>query len=457
MKKQYMDIVVVGFALFAMFFGAGNLIFPPFLGLISGEQWMVGFAGFSFADVGLAIMALAASAKMHGDINAIFIRAGKRLAVVLASLIMICLGPLIAIPRTGATTFEMGIAPMFPWFPSFVFLAIFFVLTCILTIRPSKVIDIIGAYLTPALLICLIFMIVKGVIMPIGATDTDVLIESTFAEGIAQGYQTMDALGAVALSTVVIVSIGQKGYTKSKEKVGMTMKAGVLAAFALLVIYGGLTYLGASYAHTYAELHPGFQITDINQTSLTVAITEAILGGAGKVMLAVIVTLACLTTAIGLVSASASFFAELSKGKIKYEHLVIGICVFAALMGSIGVSAIIAFAAPILSVIYPCAMVLCLLTLFGDKIKNDNAFKFGAYMAIAFALVQTVGPMLSINVDMLNNLPLGNLGFAWVIPSFVCAAIGAFVPSKNNLGPIQVAEDEAEFDEFFGVEDKTQQ
>lgn len=448
MKKQYKDIVVVGFALFAMFFGAGNLIFPPHLGLISGGQWLIGFAGFLFADVGLALVALAASAKMGGDILAVYTRAGKTLAVVLASLIMICLGPLIAIPRTGATTFEMGMIPLFPGFNAIIFAIIFFGLTCFLTIKPSKVVDIIGAYLTPALLICLIFMIIKGVITPIGAADAETLIDSTFAEGIAQGYQTMDALGATALSTVVIVSIGAKGYTGTNEKVGMTIKSGFLAGFALMIIYGGLTYLGSTYAHVYAELHPGFQITDINQTALIVSITEAILGNIGKIMLAIIVSLACLTTSIGLTSAASSFFNELSKGKVKYEHLVIGICIFAAVVSNFGVSQIISLAAPILSVIYPCAVILSILTLFGDKIKNDNVFKGAAYVAILFSLIQTVAPMLGANVDVLNSLPLGNFGFAWVVPTLIGAIVGNFIPSKSNLATVQAAE-EKQFEEFF--------
>ena len=113
MKGQNKDILVVGFALFAMFFGAGNLIFPPYLGVVSGSDWLVGFTGFVLADVGLALLAILASAKCQGDINKVLVRSGKTLSLILATAIMICLGPLLAIPRTGATTFEMGIATNF--------------------------------------------------------------------------------------------------------------------------------------------------------------------------------------------------------------------------------------------------------------------------------------------------------------------------------------------------------
>ena len=219
MKRQNKDIIVVGFALFAMFFGAGNLIFPPYLGVVSGSGWMTGFTGFIIADVGLALLAILAAAKCQGDINAVLGRAGKTLSLILATAIMICLGPLLAIPRTGATTFEMGIQPIFSGFNPIVFSVIFFGLTLVLTIKPSKVVDIIGQYLTPALLIALIFLIVMGVVSPLGDLNEAPVISNIFAEGISQGYQTMDPLGAIALSAVVIISLSQKGYTEESQKI----------------------------------------------------------------------------------------------------------------------------------------------------------------------------------------------------------------------------------------------
>ena len=159
MGKTNKDIIVVGFALFAMFFGAGNLIFPPYLGVISGSSWITGFTGFILSDVGLALLAILAAAKCNGDINKVLGRSGKNLAIILGSAIMICLGPLVAIPRTSATTFEMGVQPLFSGFSPILFSIIFFAATFILTIKPSKVVDIIGAYLTPALQVALAILI----------------------------------------------------------------------------------------------------------------------------------------------------------------------------------------------------------------------------------------------------------------------------------------------------------
>ena len=427
MKRQNKDIIVVGFALFAMFFGAGNLIFPPYLGVVSGSGWMTGFTGFIIADVGLALLAILAAAKCQGDINAVLGRAGKTLSLILATAIMICLGPLLAIPRTGATTFEMGMQPIINGFNPIVFSVIFFGLTLVLTIKPSKVVDIIGQYLTPALLIALIFLIIMGVVSPLGDLNEAPVISNIFAEGISQGYQTMDPLGAIALSAVVIISLSQKGYTEESQKIKLTMKAGLVAAVALVIVYGGLTYLGSTVAHQFAGVNPA----DINQTSLIVSITEQLLGKPGKVVLAVIVGLACLTTAIGLVSATAQYFNKISKGALKYETIVIVVCIFSAVVSNFGVSTIIKFSAPILSVIYPATIVLVIMTLFGHKINNDNAFKGATYVALLVSIL-TVANSMGFEIAFIDKLPLSSLGFNWIVPAFIGGIIGSLIPHRKG-------------------------
>ena len=188
-KVEFKDLMVVGFALFAMFFGAGNLIFPPYLGVESGSSWFTGFVGFLFADGGLALLAVIAATRFRGDTSKMFDRAGHKLSVLLGSAIVICIGPLLAIPRTAATTYEMGILPTIgPGFNAILFSVIFFALTLVLTIKPSKVVDIVGQFLTPALLIALAILIVKGVITPLGEIRPDTLVPSVFAEGVNQGY-----------------------------------------------------------------------------------------------------------------------------------------------------------------------------------------------------------------------------------------------------------------------------
>ena len=427
MKKKQKDILVIGFALFAMFFGAGNLIFPPYLGVLSGTSWTVGFTGFIIADVGLALLAILASAKCDGDINRVIVRSGKRLSLVLATAIMVCLGPLLAIPRTGATTFEMGMQPIFNGFNPVVFSILFFGLTLVLTIKPSKVVDIIGQYLTPVLLVALIVLIIKGIISPLGDLSQAAKIDGVFAEGISQGYQTMDPLGALALSAVVILSLGQKGYTEQYQKIKLTLQSGMVAAVALIIIYGGLTFLGFTVAGQFV----GVDLKNINQTALIVSITEQLLGQPGKVVLAMIVGLACLTTAIGLTSATAQYFTKISKGRIKYETIVVIVCVFSAVVSNFGVSTIISFSSPILSIIYPATIVLVLLTLFGDNIHNDNIFKGATYMALIVSVLTVVDSM-GIKVDFIHYLPFDSIGFNWIIPAIVGGVIGKFIPFNKS-------------------------
>ncbi len=427
--RQNKDIVIIGFALFAMFFGAGNLIFPPYLGLVSSSEWLMGFGGFIIADVGLALMAILAAAKCDGNIDDVFNRAGKILSVVLGSAIMICLGPLLAIPRTAATTFEMGIMPIFTNFNPILFSIIFFAITYILTIRPSKVIDIIGQFLTPALLVALGFLIVKGILTPLGDINDIPMIENIFATGVSQGYQTMDALGAVALSAIIISSLKNKGYNDPKEKVKLTMKAGIVAAIGLCLVYGGLTYLGATVSQQYGQ--------DISQTTLIVSITESLLGNTGKIILAIIVALACLTTAVGLTSATGQYFDKLTNGKLKYEVVVTAVCIFSAIVSNFGVAKIISISGPILDMIYPATIVLVIMTLLSKYIKNDNIFKGATYMTI-FISVLTVLNNLFIPITFINKLPLAKLGFNWIVPAIIGGIIGSLFKDKNNKNKFRI-------------------
>ena len=426
MSKINKDVIILGFALFAMFFGAGNLIFPPFLGVISGSNWLIGFGGFILSDVGLALLAIIAAAKCNGEVDKVLSRSGKKLGIMLGSAIMICLGPLLAIPRTAATTFEMGISPLFDGFSPVLFSIIFFAMTFILTIKPSKVVDVIGQFLTPALLIALGVLIVMGIISPLGEMNTNIISENLFAEGVKQGYQTMDALGAVALSTVIISSLSNKGYKNENQKIKLTLKAGIVAAIGLILVYGGLTYLGATVSIMYGQ--------DVVQTTLIVEITESLLGKPGKVILAIIVMLACLTTAIGLTSATAQFFEKTTNGKLKYELIVTIVCIFSAIVSNFGVNTIIKFSAPILDIIYPATIILVIMTLFGDKIKNNNAFKGATYMALLVSVITVANNMKLINIAFINKLPFSSLGFNWILPVLIGAIIGNLIPfiDKNN-------------------------
>ena len=190
-KKK--DILVIGFALFSIFFGAGNLIFPPYIGLTSGSEWLISFLGFIISDVGIIFLSIVAVSKA-GSFQGVVGRAGKKFGLSLEILMMLCLGPILVVPRTAATTFEMSISPLLGNINPYLFSVIFFLIVFVLTIKPNKVMDIIGKVLTPLLLISLAVLIIKGIINPIGELEK-VNSGKLFMTGITQGYQTMDALG----------------------------------------------------------------------------------------------------------------------------------------------------------------------------------------------------------------------------------------------------------------------
>lgn len=432
MNKKVMDITIIGFALFSMFFGAGNLLFPPYLGLISGSHWQASLAGFIIADVGLALLVLTAIAKYQGNLDSVLERSGKKFGRLVAIASIICIGPLLAIPRTAATTLEMGVQPIIGQSGTLISIitsVVFFALTLVLTIKPSAVVDIIGKFLTPALLVCLGILIVVGVVSPIGNISETALIEKNlFAEGISQGYLTMDALAAAALATVVISSITEKGYTSTSDKLKITVKAGFVAGVALTLVYGGLTYLGSTLSTTYG--------VDAPRASLMVIITETLLGYPGKVILGLIVSLACLTTSIGITSAAAKYFSTISNNKLKYEHLVIGICVFSCVISNFGVNTIIQFSSPVLDIVYPVLIVIVIMSLFGKYIKYDGSFKGAAYFTLFVSLLSVGSKFLSLTqvTDMLAKLPLSEYGFNWVVPAIVGSIIGGLASTmfKSN-------------------------
>ena len=433
MSIKFKDIVVIGFALFAMFFGAGNLIFPPFLGVISGTKWFVSFMAFLFADGGLALLGVIAATGTQGDMMAFFGRAGKKLGIVIASITILCIGPFVAIPRTAATTYEIGIVPNFGHSLSpIVFAIIFFVIVLVLTIKPSKVVDIIGAFLTPVLLICLAVLIIKGIVSPLGAPLDRTLVDNVFISGINDGYQTLDGMAGAVFAGIVIASVKQKGYTEKKVLVKATILAGIVAVVGLALVYGGLTYLGATVSPQYDNT--------VERTTLVISITQAILGGPGKVILGLVVGLACLTTAIGLTSSCGNYFSDLTEGKLKYEVIVVVVCVFSAIISNFGVDKIIQIAAPLLYMMYPAVVTLILLGLIHTKIQNRNVYVLASWVALILGvahelstvpLFAKVGVLASLT-EALNKLPGHSVGFYWIIPVVVAAIVGKFIAAKKE-------------------------
>lgn len=419
--KKNIDILIIGFALFSMFFGAGNLIFPPYIGMASGTGWLTSFLGFVIADIGIILLSINAVARA-GSYQNVAGKAGKKFGLSLEFIMMLCLGPILVVPRTAATTFEMSIAPLSGSFNPVIFSIIFFAVTFALTVRPTKVMDIIGKFLTPILLIALVFLIGKGVISPIGDLKSLSHSDGLFATGITQGYQTMDALGIGGVAALIMSSFFNKGYVNKKENASLTLKASLVAGCGLILVYGGLTYLGATVSTIYDQ--------SISQTALLINITHSLLGSTGTLLLGIVVAFACLTTAIGLTSVTAKYFEDISNKKIKYEHIVTLICIFSAVVSNLGVDKIISIAVPILTVLYPVSIVLVLMSYFKNILTKSSTFKGAAYATLIISIL-TVLDTLGLNLNFVNSLPFAELGFNWVLPAIIGGILGTFLLKDN--------------------------
>jgi len=425
MKHSRKDVFVIGFALFSMFFGAGNVIFPPYLGLSCGRQWFLGFACYYLADIGLALAALFAVLR-SGSPEHMTRRIGKVPSTLLMSAIILCIGPMLAIPRTAATTYEMSLAPLVSGFSPVLFSVLFFAVILLLCLRESAVVDIVGKVLTPVLLLGLLILIVKGVLDPIGPVPDQVLVDNVPVTGIEAGYQTMDVLAAAVFGIIILQSARDKGYTDPKDQARVVAGAGIVAGSALLVVYLGLTYLGVTTSR--------FFDLSVLRTFLVVSIVRNLMGNAGIILFSIVVALACITTAVALVSSAASYFSKLSGGRLRYTWLVIAICLFSAAAANLGLDQIVSIAAPILSIVYPPTLVLICLSFFDRRIQSDWVFRMAALGALVFSLLETAASF-GLDMPVLARMPLASLGFGWVVPAAVCGVLGALMgrarPAKS--------------------------
>ena len=427
-KKEVTDRIVVGFGKLEMFFGAGNVVFPPYLGMHAGEQWANGFLFYFIADIGLALVAMFAILHAGGADN-ITGRIGHVASKVLMCAVILCIGPMVAIPRTAATTLEISVTPFFSGKSPVVFSIIFYAVILLLSIKQSAVIDIVGKILTPALLIGLLVLIVKGFVSPIGdIVDTGVSASEVTVNGIKSGYQTMDVLAAMAFGIIILSSADEKGYTDSKSAAKMIGIAAALSGVLLLIVYFGLTYLGA----TASTVFP----TDISRANLVIGIVELLLGKAGLIIFAIVIALACITTAVALVSSAASFFAKLANDKISYSVFVVVICVSSAVISNLGLDMIIAIATPVLDVVYPPMLVLILLSWFGDKLHKSVYVSSVAGSLIASVLA--TASLYGMNVPVIDSLPLASLGLGWLTPAAVFGLV-AYLVSKVKFQNAQTA------------------
>lgn len=429
MKRTTKDFLVIGLALFAMFFGAGNLIFPPYLGKLMGSKFLLATLGFVITGVGLPFLGILACTKTNGNFEDMAGRISKRFAVLCSIAIFLAIGPMLAIPRTAATTYEITIQPVFPWISSLVSMILYFALNLCFVLRPSKVIDSIGKFLTPALLITLAIIIIKGIVSPVG-TIVDTNAASVFSGSLIEGYQTMDALAGLMFASVITSSVLQKGY-KGQEAVSITIKSGIVAILGLALIYGGLMYLGAQTSSILPK--------NISKTALLLEISSRTLGQYGGTVIGIAMGLACFTTSVGLITAGSSFFENVSSGKLSYKMNAIVISIVSIVIGNFGVDKIVKISVPVLCILYPVSITLVIMTLIKGLSRNSFVFKITVYTSLIFSIIETL-PSIGINPQALKSMlaviPLSNMGFAWVTPT-VLALIISLVITKGKGNSIE--------------------
>ena len=421
------DIIVVGFALFSMFFGAGNVIFPPYLGMESGPQWLLGFSAYFIADIGLALLGVFALLRV-GSSEAVTLRLGKIPAELLMCAIILCIGPMVAIPRTSATTFEMAISPNLSGVSPVLFSVLFFALILALCIKESAVVDIVGKVLTPLLLVGLFAIIIKGIVTPLGEIAALPQIANAAVTGIKAGYQTMDALAALPFGIIVLQSVTAKGYDSGRKQFRVVGGAAVLAGVLLLCVYMGLAYLGATVSAQYTS--------DIGRAQLIMALVEALMGKVGVILFGVVVGLACVTTAIALTSSAAAYFAELCRGKVSYKVFVIAICVFSAVVSNLGLDRIVAVAAPVLDVIYPPTLVLIFISLLAPRLPDrvSRGAAIGALLTSVLCALNANG----IHIPFMANLPLYDLGLSWLLPAVIFGLAASLLSGRSQAREARV-------------------
>ncbi len=423
-KKDLVNALVIGFALFATFFGAGNLIFPPQLGLLAGKKWLLCFIAYLLADAGLAVGAVLSSVRKGGGLENQVEQLGKIPARVLGIALMLIVGPLLIVPRTGATTYEMSIKPLLPGISPWIFSVLFFGVVALLTIKPAAVVDIIGKFLTPVLLVTLLVLCVKGIVSPLGSPTESLMGGSEIRSGLISGYQTMDALVALSLAVIVLKSVKDKGYHERHKQAGMISIACLVAFIGLLLVYAGLNYLGATVS--------GQGLEELSGTELMVEITRRLLAQAGTILLGVIVLLACLTTAIGTTSAAADYFSGVLKNKVPYSVLVLIICGCSVLLSNLGTTHIIALAEPVLSLLYPVFLTQIFLNFFCGRITNKWVWRGAAIGATLFAAANLLYNAFGVaGLSFLNSFPLESLGLGWLLPAVAGGIAGAFIRPKR--------------------------
>ncbi len=438
-KLSFNQTLLVGSLLFGLYFGAGNLIFPIELGQNSGTNLYKVVLGFIISGVGLPILGVVASAISKND--SLF-EMGKtvsdKFAYFFTTALYLTIGPFFAIPRTSTVAFEVGIAPNISEDKIklflFIFSLIFFLAVLAFALKPGKVMDNIGKILTPTFLILLSVLVIFAIIKPMGDLaknqPTEIYQKNPLFTGILDGYNTMDALASLAFAIIIISSIRKLGVKDSNQIAKETLKSGLICLIAMSAVYISLAFMSSSSVNIMKLGNNGGRILS--------NISFYYLGNFGKILLAAIVIVACLKTAIGLIIACSEIFIQMYPNTLSYKAYAVVFTLISFLIANLGLQKIISLSIPVLMYLYPLAIVLIFLSLAYPIIgKNKRIFSFTIFFTAIFsifdllkALPKNISSTDSISriVDFAKNyLPAFELGFGWLIPAVFGIILGLLI------------------------------
>ena len=434
MKLNKKNMVVISFMLFSLFFGAGNLIFPPFLGQNAGEHTFTAMAGFLLTAVVLPVLGVIVVARFDG-LDKLSGKVGKRFALIFTLLIYLSIGPGLGIPRAASVPFEMAVSPYLPvdanrtlWMV--LYSALFFLVALWLCLNPGKLVQRIGRVLTPSLLILLVLLFIsfvtKGNVNVAPALDS--YQSSAFLKGFTEGYNTMDTIAALNFGLVISTTLVSFGLNEKKDRITHTVYAGIFAGSILAIVYMMLSYMGMCSSGVYAVQENGAWTLR--------CIVQQVFGDGGAILLAAIFTLACLTTCVGLINSISQFFSILFK-KVSYKVWVIGIVCFSFLVCNLGLNVILSISVPVLNIVYPVSIVLILLGL-TDTLWQDHPYLYpftvlGTAVFSVLHTLDTLGITFGVFSDVLKMIPLYSSGFGWVIVACGMMLVSIVAEKMKNI------------------------
>jgi len=424
------ELFVTSFALFSLFFGAGNLLLPPLLGYNAGDNWLWVAIGFMITAVMIPIIGILAHAKLQGTLYDFGKKVSPQFSLIYCILIYV-IAVAIPSPRTAAATHEIAIHPSFGTSPLLTS-TIYFAMVLVFVLNRSKILSFIGKFLTPFIVIILLVVIGIGLFSSEMVTSTS-QFSTPLVSGILEGYQTFDAIGAVVVGAVIIISINLRHNGSFEEKKALITKSGWIAGFGLFIIYAGLISVGAYYG-SQIEVDAALS-NDMQRANLLRGISIAALGTFGNAVLSILISLACFTTAVGIIAGTADYFKGLlDNSQMVYIVTAIIACVFGVIVGQLDFNSIIQVAVPVLLFIYPITIVLIILNILPERFSTPLVFRAVVTVTFIFSIPDVLGfvsPSESLNI-VTKFIPLANHQLGWVLPSILTLIGTTFISSYNT-------------------------